>query len=501
MLKRKGDTKRWRLTRGQLMMYRQCLDPFDWSGNLQLDMAPAFAGTGGVTGPNVRDYFKSEEGRKIFHRVKPMTTDAARWRAVRLHELVSFVLHYNEAMLSGRYSSKTILNFDEIGLGTRAETKQAPKVVTQLLADKEANQPATRTTGTVTQSATLMVTIAASGVSLPGWIVDRPFARVQDLDFATHMYGCKVIHGVKSSSVTKEIMETHLPQHLQDYRERIGMPNAPLLIVCDGHSSRYSLKLILKLREMGVEMLLFPAHSTHIFQPVDTGYARTVKSKPLGSLQHRVRGALKHTKAEYMSVDAVLRTRLPLHHRASEPRNMAKIWEDVGLFPFTPERLDNRRQAPPNVRAFLDDVATYGGKTNTSMRAFLKGRGGALEHTKREGPFLNRMFGGGYLTSDAAVTVLKASEANASKRRIAKGTDMATMRAQEAPHVMSQEVVDAYNVAMEHAAVSGTDGGGTEPAKAVAAVHAMQKRKAHTCKRCQGPMKGHKRGKPCPPQP
>ncbi len=56
----------------------------------------------------------------------------------------------------------------------------------------------------------------------------------------------------------------------------------PCLLILDNHTSHLSPKVIDAARENGVDLLFFPAHSSHLLQPLDVGYFHLLKMKVVG---------------------------------------------------------------------------------------------------------------------------------------------------------------------------------------------------------------------------
>lgn len=53
----------------------------------------------------------------------------------------------------------------------------------------------------------------------------------------------------------------------------------PCLLIMDNHTSHLSPRVIDSARENGIDLLFFPAHSSHLLQPLDVGYFHVLKSK------------------------------------------------------------------------------------------------------------------------------------------------------------------------------------------------------------------------------
>ena len=78
----------------------------------------------------------------------------------------------------------------------------------------------------------------------------------------------KTANGYMEKWTFKNIMIHHFIPHVQKVREELGTDDRAALIV-DGHLSRYDLETFCALREAGIDLIILPAHSSHITQPLD----------------------------------------------------------------------------------------------------------------------------------------------------------------------------------------------------------------------------------------
>jgi len=78
----------------------------------------------------------------------------------------------------------------------------------------------------------------------------------------------KTSNGYMEKWTFKSIMIHHFKSHVQKVREELGTDERAALIV-DGHSSSYDLETFQALNEAGIDLIILPAHSSHITQPLD----------------------------------------------------------------------------------------------------------------------------------------------------------------------------------------------------------------------------------------
>jgi hypothetical protein len=89
-------------------------------------------------------------------------------------------------------------------------------------------------------------------------------------EFASISPDILTIHPCPSGWMTKSTFETIILEYLVNEidRKRLSAkkPEAPCLLLCDGHSSRYNVSLWKKRREKNIHLLTFPSHVSHIAQ-------------------------------------------------------------------------------------------------------------------------------------------------------------------------------------------------------------------------------------------
>lgn len=180
-----------------------------------------------------------------------------------------------------------------------------------------------------------------------------------------------------SSSMTKDILREWLPGVLKNYRERAGLADdVPLIVMCDGHASRYDVDLWRLLKGMGVFLLLLPAHLSHVFQVIGTALARKIKARGSGRTMDLEAFPRQHP---VRSVAAVLRN---VTDTCCNPDNQHHGFLDAGLFPLNLSCIDGRQ--------FLDMINSRLAK---EIRDAPGGAGdlettcGVIRHLYKQNPF------------------------------------------------------------------------------------------------------------------
>jgi hypothetical protein len=75
--------------------------------------------------------------------------------------------------------------------------------------------------------------------------------------------------GWMNSNIFVTFIETMFASLMDSYRERVGKPNAPVLLIVDGHISRYALDVKSLVEKFNIYVLVIPSHSSHLIQPLD----------------------------------------------------------------------------------------------------------------------------------------------------------------------------------------------------------------------------------------
>jgi hypothetical protein len=169
----------------------------------------------------------------------------------------------------------------------------------------------------------------------------------------------------ESGSITKHILEEALPIVLNNYRVQMHLKDGEqLVIILDGHSSRYNMDLINTLVKENVRVIIGPAHASHLWQMVDQGQGNALKKGPSLVPSKRVRGI--NAGVEDVGIvrwKDVLEQRIDNVWSASAPNKITNSWRRSGLHPFDPRCIDARNQTSANLElnTFLKELTNaYG---------------------------------------------------------------------------------------------------------------------------------------------
>ena len=157
-----------------------------------------------------------------------------------------------------------IYNVDETGMPL---DPKSPNILTKKGVKKVCN----RTSGRKGQ-----ITVVACG-NAAGQVI--PPMVIYDAKKLNHAWTANEIPGTRyglsdKGWITTVLFEGWLTEHFLDY----AVPQRPLLLLLDGHSTHYQPEVIRLAREKEIIILCLPLHTTHETQPLDCGVFSSLKS-------------------------------------------------------------------------------------------------------------------------------------------------------------------------------------------------------------------------------
>ena len=116
----------------------------------------------------------------------------------------------------------------------------------------------------------LFIIISGTGLVKPSFLLHAgPEAFVsQPSLFEEDIVCIKTAKGYMEKWTFKNIMIHHFIPYVQELRQKLCTDERAVLIV-DGHLSRYDLETFEVLHNAGIDLIILPAHSSHITQPLD----------------------------------------------------------------------------------------------------------------------------------------------------------------------------------------------------------------------------------------
>ena len=108
------------------------------------------------------------------------------------------------------------------------------------------------------------------------------------------------------------------------------------LLILDGHNSHVTLEVVHKCREVGLDLMTLPSHTSHRLQPLDVGVFAPFKQyfkryKDAWSVSNKGKGTSKQTLAMWVSRGL---------ERALTKSNIQAGFRTTGIYPLNPEAVD-----------------------------------------------------------------------------------------------------------------------------------------------------------------
>lgn len=197
---------------------------------------------------------------KCSHR-KAQNVSTARMNAKSLQVKENFyskLKEVYEVLQPQGLDATTIFNVDETGCTVVGEGGK-------VIAAKGQKSVRQRTSAERGENVTVVATVnAAATTILPPTVI---FKGVQiHEDYLKGAMDGVVFATSKSSFIDSELFSEYLSRFIQSIP-----PKRPVLLLLDGHASHLTLEVINKARDNKIHMLMFPPHTTHLYQPLDVG--------------------------------------------------------------------------------------------------------------------------------------------------------------------------------------------------------------------------------------
>ena len=407
-----------------------------------------------ITGRAIKNYIVNgqKDENFPFRSVKPVPLEEARYNGIRMDEVATFFMNYMTEIIGEGVLPEQIINMDEIGLGGQgAARKQAQKVLTTAACQK-ARKTAIRATARVIDHCTIIPMVAGNGCALRTWVIHKGKKTTEAMEKILQQGRFLGIAGGNSSSVTKQIMRDNLVDAMEEYRKELKKPALPLYIICDGHISRKDSKLLLLLKEYNIRLLLLPAHTTHMLQPIDVVLAKIVKAGHAQAPRVAKTGKNTGKLTSTVTSDQVLKLRLNNIHKALSPGNIQTSFAAPGLIPFVWANIDKRFQAPrktnktkgrTTVEQLFDKLRSFERNRTVGPKAYLAS---ILDEYKQDIEYTGfHGLGGRFLTDDDVI------------KRIIEAEQRENSRATPAARTLQPRNLELEMLAAAHAAESESD--------------------------------------------
>jgi len=147
------------------------------------------------------------------------------------------------------------------------------------VATKSKKQPCIAARDRSGSHASLFIIVSAAGsVVEPTFLLHgKPERYVSDPSLFEDKLVCvHTKNGYMDKGTFKSIMVKYFIPYVNRVRDSLGSTDRAALVV-DGHLSRYDIETFRLLREAGIDLIILPAHSSHITQPLDRNLNGLIK--------------------------------------------------------------------------------------------------------------------------------------------------------------------------------------------------------------------------------
>ncbi len=154
-------------------------------------------------------------------------------------------------------------------------------------------------------------------------------------------------------------------KEMESLLSRLVAKNTHAVLVADGHKSRYDPETLQVLRDADIDLLIIPAHSSHILQPLDlrlnglikdefrTAWIEDIPTVLLATVTLKPKKGspteLEFVKAEYDRVHMISAIRNAIS-KALTPSNILSAWKTAHLYPFLRDPAYTKEKELENLR-------------------------------------------------------------------------------------------------------------------------------------------------------
>jgi hypothetical protein len=224
-----------------------------------------------------------------------------------------------------------------------------------------------------------LVSISGGGVVLKPVVILKSLQHLKSLvQFEPHCFFCTSTNGW----ITKTLWTYYalvFAAQMSEYRLTLPeeIRDEQMLLIVDGHKSRLNYEAAMIFAMSGIDVLVLPAHSSHLLQMFDVAVAAPLKVAFKQELDRRVQqfgeafpGDMNKTQLlRQILVDSFINA----VHRGATPANIVAGFQKTGIIPFNPMIPLESQYAmdPPNLRLF--HTVRTGSEVNEMVLTFQEG--------------------------------------------------------------------------------------------------------------------------------
>jgi hypothetical protein len=258
--------------------------------------------------------------------VKPIQLEKEREETSNWQYLVPFYYKYICLIEKRKYKPCFILNFDEVSL-------HSPHSINQLCVSIDGDNFSSTPTPLSLSNSTLLLCCACDGSQYPSTVLisqkNIPFEFLQKSSENLRFISSSP-KGWMTREILESIMEYIIIPSLNKRRIILNCINDPVLIIVDGHNSRFSGKLYDLCISNNIDLLCIPPHTSHILQPLDKGVNATFKNEISKFKNYKTRNVEREKRIVF--IEALLKSL----QSALQYSIIIHSWKVTGLSPFNP---------------------------------------------------------------------------------------------------------------------------------------------------------------------
>jgi hypothetical protein len=266
--------------------------------------------------------------KDFYKTIRPKTLQAERKATHQKSDILQHFLDFRTAIVKYGIAQDDVYNFDETGFrigvlqgGSKVITHVATKSV--YLSDPDNRE-----------SITSVECISAGGEVIPPMIVMAGKVMLEkhfDNNLDSH-----TLLGVSESGYSNDVLGLKWLHHFHRFTEA-KKKGIWRMLVFDGHGSHLSDEFLLFAWEKKILPFLFPAHTTHLLQPLDVGVFQPFKHWHQVCLHEAVAfGDIEFSKVEFLAAFETMRK------QTFKKSTILSAWKKAGLFPFQPTTVINK---------------------------------------------------------------------------------------------------------------------------------------------------------------
>jgi hypothetical protein len=130
---------------------------------------------------------------------------------------------------------------------------------------------------------------------------------------------------------------------MEFFKKAVRVFAKPILLLVDGHGSHYDADAVTSASDDNVVVMTFPAHVTHVLQPLDVGIFHNFKSSLHKAIETHMEGKREVSKADIARLVKIA------WNTSMTKDNITAGFRDSGIWPVDPDRVLNSGKLSPSI--------------------------------------------------------------------------------------------------------------------------------------------------------